>query len=102
MYEQLNFPWFNKIRLIEKEVTLDIERIKAMLHSADRIQALLTRREAIETDCKKLSDERAEIDLELMQLTGQVPAPVRTGKRKCSVCGSDGHSKRTCPQARAA
>jgi DNA repair exonuclease SbcCD ATPase subunit len=96
---QLYFRWYNKSRFIEKEIVLDIERIKAMLGAADRIQELVARREKIEDEYKQLDDERAEIDAELVQLTGQSAEPTRTrAKQKCPVCGSEGHSKRTCPQ----
>lgn len=101
MEAQLYFRWYNKSRFLEleKEMVLDIERIKTMLGAAERIQELVTRREGIEDEYKKLDKERAEIDAELAQLTGQSAEPTRTrAAQKCSACGAEGHSKRTCPQ----
>ena len=80
---------------------MDIDRIKTLLGSADRIRALLARRDAIEEQHDKLTEERIALDDELQQLTG-VPANSRTTRtrapQKCSVCGNEGHSKRTCPR----
>lgn len=99
MEEQLSFPWFNYLRFIEKEISLDIDRIKAMLGSADRIKELLARREAIEDEQTKLAAECAEIDVELSELTGQQATPANGSTRapqRCSICQEIGHTKRTC------
>ncbi len=80
---------------------MDIDRIKTFPGSADRIRALLARRDAIEEQHDKLTEERIALDDELEQLTG-VPANSRMMRtrapQKCSLCGNEGHSKRTCPQ----
>lgn len=91
MAQQLNFPWFNYQRFIEKEITVNVEFIKTMLGNAPRIEELLARREEIDAEQSKLTTERAEIDAELTQLTGQAPIATNGTGRKCALCGEAGH-----------
>jgi hypothetical protein len=96
--EQLLFPWGTIEPGTTEEDRLDVDKIKAMLGSADRIKELLTEREKKEEQLETLKHELDGIDDELGELTGQGTEPVRArAKQKCSLCGEEGHTKRTCP-----
>ena len=59
MEEQLYFPWWpREQQLVPMGKQMDIDRIRILLGSADRIRALLARRDAIEEQHDKLTQER--------------------------------------------
>jgi len=80
------------------EERMNIDKIKAMLGSADRIKELLEDREKKQGEIATLQSELGDIDDELAELTGQTPETNRTrAAQKCSLCQQEGHTKRTCP-----
>lgn len=62
-----------------------------MLSSADRIKELIAKKE-------KLTGDLANVDEELAQLVGGMEPAAARKVQKCSKCGQEGHTKRTCTQ----
>ena len=68
---------------------------QAVLANGKRIAELAEER-------KQLTDGLAAVDEELQQLLAieqmELPLAPARAKQKCSVCGMEGHTKRTCQQ----
>jgi len=64
---------------------------QALIAKGPRIEELTAKRAQLVTDL-------AEVDAELTEILGTPTNGSNRAAQKCSVCGQEGHSKRTCPQ----
>lgn len=93
MEEQLNFPWYDSTQVAQREESLtladQIAHAQALLANGKRLEELTTKREQLTADL-------AAVDDELSTMLGAPTNGSTRAKQKCSKCGEEGHTKRTC------
>jgi hypothetical protein len=77
---------------------VNIDKLREMLGATDRIKDLISKRDALGQKQVELGNQVKVIDDELSKLTG-AREPATRSKQKCSLCGKEGHTKRTCKAA---
>ena len=79
---------------------MNVEELRALFagETATRLKTIVDRLDTIDAEMEKLAQERSDLDAELREILGEIGQSKQhtsqageRGKRRCKLCGREGH-----------